>query len=132
VREAVFVRRAAVPDEWLDAHDLPVRWHEGEAPLLPDTPRPAPILGIPRVVAPLAELDQALLLMRAGADARALERARDAGRLAPDDPEASALIGVLLERLGRPDEARAALERSLASSRYNRLADEARAALDRL
>jgi hypothetical protein len=129
VREAVYVRRAAVTPAWLAAHDLLARWRAGETPELPDTPRLAPLLGIPRVTVPLAERDQALLLWRAGLVEAALARAREAMAAAPLDPEATALTGLVLLELGRADEAEPLLRESLASSRFNRLAEEARAAL---
>jgi hypothetical protein len=130
VREAVFVRRAAVAPEWLARHDLLASWRAGASPDLPDTPRPAPLLGVPRVAAPLAELDQALLLMRVGLTGPALIRARDAMRVAPDDPEPAALAGLLLLEQGRPDEGEPLLRASLESPRFNRLADQARRALE--
>jgi hypothetical protein len=129
VREAVWVRRAAVDPAWLAGADLLARWRSGEPPALPDTPRPGPLLGIPRVTAPLAELDGALLLMRAGLTERALARARDALRVAPDDPEPAALAGLLLAELGRTGEAEPLLRASVSSSRPNRLAEQARRAL---
>jgi hypothetical protein len=130
VREAVYVRRAAVEPAWLARTDLLARWRAGETPDLPDTPRPAPLLGIPRSAVPLAELDQALLLMRAGLTERALQRARDAVRVAPDDPEPLALEGLLLLDLGRPEDGLPLLRQSLLSSRTNRLAEQARLALE--
>jgi hypothetical protein len=130
-RETVWVRRAAVPADWLARHDLLARWREGEAPALPDTPG-RPLLGPLAADAPLAELDQALFLMAAGLDERALERAAAASARVPSDPEAAALRGLLLQRLGRTAEAVAALRESLELGGYNRLADPAAEALAQL
>jgi hypothetical protein len=131
VRETVWVRRSAVPPEWLAQHDLLARWRAGEPPDLPGTPRGA-LLGPLAAEVPLAEIDQALLLMAAGLDEDALRRAQAASERVPGDPEAAALRGLLLERLGRHTEAASALRESLERGGFNRLADQARAALQRL
>ncbi|HEX5009524.1 MAG TPA: hypothetical protein VFY71_03910 [Planctomycetota bacterium] len=131
VRETVWVRRSAVSPDWLAQHDLLARWRAGEPPELPGTPRGA-LLGPLAAEVPLAEIDQSLLLMAAGLDEDALRRAQAASARVPGDPEAPALRGLLLERLGRKAEAADALRESLAAGGFNRLADKARAALQRL
>ncbi len=132
VRETVWARRAAVPPEWLARHDLLARWRAGEERALPDTPPCGAVLGPLAACLPVAEIDQALLLMAAGLHEDALRRAEAAVARAPRDPEAVTLTGLLLERLGRRDEALPALRRGLELGGYNRLEQEARAALDRL
>jgi len=131
VRETVWVRRSAVPPAWLAQHDLLARWRAGEPPDLPGTPDGA-LLGPLAAEEPLAEIDQALLLMAAGLDQDALLRAQAASARVPGDPEAAALRGLLLQRLGRAPEAISALRESLELSGFNRLADRARTALEQL
>jgi hypothetical protein len=131
VRETVWARRAAMAPDWLARHDLLARWRAGEPPQLPGTPPCGAVLGPLARCLPVAEVDQALLLMAAGLLQPALARAEAAVARAPRDPEAATLRGLLLARLERP-EAAAALREGLELGGYNRLQDEARAALERL
>ncbi len=133
VREAVFVLRRAVPAEWLARHDLLARWRAGERPVLPATPPNVWPWGGATVRVPLAEVDQAFLLLAAELPTRALERARAAVELVPGDAEALTLAGLLSLRVGEREAARDLLERAAAVGGYQRLADElerARAQLD--
>jgi len=127
-REAVWVQRRSMSAEWLAAHDLPARWRAGERPDLPDTPRDA-WLGSWAARAPVAELDQALLLSAAGLAGPARVRAEDALAVAPDNAEAHTLAGLLAWQLGDRDSARARLERGLRLRGPNRLAEAARKVL---
>ena len=129
LREAVFVRRVAVDPEWLAAHDLAARWRAGEAPELPDTPESGTWLGLPKACAPLAEVDQSLVLMRLGLVEAALLRLDAALDRCGHDAESWTLRGLALEKLGRREEAKVALQAGLAAPGFNRLAAEARAHL---
>jgi hypothetical protein len=132
LREAVFVQRSAMDPEWLAAHDLVARWRAGATPELPGTPRSGSWLGLAKACAPLTEVDQALLLLRVDLVERALQRLDAALALCADDAESWTLRGLALERLGRTADARAALQRGLAASGFNRLEPEARALLEKL
>jgi hypothetical protein len=135
VREAVWVRRAAMEPGWLAAHDLLAQWRAGRRPALPDTPVEPPYAWLPfvrRAHWPLAEVDQATLLSAAGLVEQALARATEATLRAPGCAEALSLRGLLCARLGRDDEARELLEAALHAPGYNRLADAAATVLGRL
>ncbi len=131
-QEAVFVQRDAVPAEWLAEHDLEARLDAGQSLTLPDTPPRGHVLVWPRSWVPLAEIDQTLLLMAGGHDDAAFERCRDALAGAPDDANALGLCGLLAARLGRLDEARTLLERSLAEGVDGGLAKQVVERLDSL
>ena len=132
VREAVFVQRSAVDPQWLGEHDLVARWRAGEIPDLPDTPAAGTWLGLPKACEPLAEIDQALVLLRVDLVERALERIGVALDGCPGDAESWTLRGVALERQGRREEARVALQTGLAASGFNRLERQGRALLEQL
>jgi len=132
VRETVWARRTAVAPDWLARHDLLARWRAGEPIELPDTPPCGALLGPLAACLPVAEVDQALLLMTAGLLPGALERAAAAVARAPHDAEAVTLRGLLLARLERREEAVAALREGLQLGGFNRLEDEAHTALQRL
>jgi hypothetical protein len=132
LREAVWVRRAAMDPAWLEQHDLLAHWRRGEAVVLPDTPDPGTLLGLRKAFVPLAEIDQATLLAAADLPQAALARARVAVTRAPHDAESLAMQGLLCARLGQVGEARELLRRSADGTGFNRLADAAATVLARL
>jgi hypothetical protein len=132
LREAVFVRRAAMDPAWLAAHDLAARWRAGEAPDLPGTPESGTWFGLRKACAPLAEVDQALVLLRLGLVDPALVRIDAALDRCGHDAESWTLRGLALEKQGRREEARVALQTGLAARGFNRLEAEARTHLEQL
>jgi hypothetical protein len=132
LREAVFVQRAAMDPGWLAVHDLAARWRAGEAPELPGTPDGGTWLGLPKACAPLAEVDQSLVLLRLGLVEAALRRIDAALDRCGGDAESWTLRGLALERQGRREEAKLALQTGLAARGFNRLEAEARAHLEQL
>jgi len=127
--EAVFVREGAVPEAWLAAHGLEQTLAGGGLPPLPRTPRLSGPLGLPRVLAPSTELAGAQLLRGAGYPRQAEALVQEALALAPDDPLALALAGLLAYDRGDMAAARPWLERSLRCGLSLRWQPEVRRAL---
>ncbi|MGQ0553458.1 MAG: hypothetical protein ACT4PU_09600 [Planctomycetota bacterium] len=124
VREAVWARRSALSPAFLLEHDLLARWRAGEPVELPNTPCDEALLGIPRRCVPLAELDQATLLLAAGLLPAALARAEAAQQVDPEGGEPLCLAGLVSWRQGEVERARELIGAGLARPGFNRLAAE--------
>lgn len=111
-REAVYVRRDAVDPAWLARHDLEARLRAGEIPAMAGTPPPTRWLGLRCAWRPIAERDQAALLLAGGFASAARARVEAGLAHAPDDPESLALLGLVHAAQGRVAEARATLTRA--------------------
>ncbi len=131
-REAVYVLASSVDPTWLAEHDLTVPLQRGVWPGGLDTPAPTTLFGVRRAWRPVAEVDQAVLLMLTGHRAVALERARRAVERAPDHGASLTLCGLLEVATGDASTGADLLRRGLAAGGVDPLSRQAREVLDGL
>ena len=134
--EAVWVRRGRAESlkgaEWLAQHDVLAQLARGVALDWVDTPDCGTAFGLGRRCLPQAEIDQATLLLAAGALDAARKRAGRAVEIDSEHADALGLAGLLDVQLGQPDSARALLERSQAAGVSGALGESVSRALERL
>ncbi len=120
-RDAVYVEKATVSEEWLEDHDVTARFLRGEGLDAWDSVRLGDVLGMERCFVPLAEIDQASLLLAGGFIKAARRRAEDALALSPQNLDALALAGVASHLDGKDDLAVDLLDRALSGEGLFRL-----------